>query len=110
MIERFRSRQKRMSTHYSGAIRIKAGLHFGNDIHKAARRRHEGRREERRPSCLLRAALWIISIGDNINVKIKHRSAAFRFAAVFSLLACAARTLPRGARAPPQSEEIRLTN
>jgi len=54
--------------------------------------------------------LWIISIGDNINVKIKHRSAAFRFAAVLSLLAYAAATVPGGASAQPQWKKITLKN
>jgi len=54
--------------------------------------------------------LWVISIGDKIHVKIKHRSAAFRFAAVLFLLAYAAVTLPGGASAQPQWKKITLKN
>jgi zinc protease len=43
-------------------------------------------------------------------VKIKYRSAAFRYTAVLFLLAYAAAAIPRGAAAQPQWKKITLTN
>jgi zinc protease len=55
-------------------------------------------------------ASWIISIGERIQVKIKYRSAAFRFTAVLFLLVYAAVSLPGGASAQPQWKKITLKN